>query len=339
MSRVLITGMSAPQVSASANKRSLSFAGLVDKVLTDAGHQVVMLEPDITWEAQHLDYYDSVLVGISPLTSLSANYAYGALHLIDLLKRTDKLRFFIDAPNPVQIRSSLTSISTWNGNLTKEFYKNRKGYRLAVARSNEMLAVVEFLLNETWPTTLCPVLPWDTKQSVSDQLPEGAAASLHGVNLDAYIVEKNTQGVTDRTARWVADSHDSPWTKKKLSTLNYPAMPMKWNKGWTDSQVEEQIRQSIGALISPHKDRTWWTYRYIQAMNTATPIASLWTSTSAIGNSWRHLAATIEDMTPQERYDLSRTQTLAYLAHSPGKEEALHDLEKTLNIKGAVYAV
>ena len=55
MSRVLITGMSAPQVSASANKRSLSFAGLVDKVLTDAGHQVVMLEPDITWEAQHLD--------------------------------------------------------------------------------------------------------------------------------------------------------------------------------------------------------------------------------------------------------------------------------------------
>jgi ferritin-like metal-binding protein YciE len=44
-------------------------------------------------------------------------------------------------------------------------------------------------------------------------------------------------------------------------------------------------------------------------------------------------------MTPQERYDLSRTQTLAYLANSPGKEEALHNLEKTLNIKGAVYAV
>jgi len=44
-------------------------------------------------------------------------------------------------------------------------------------------------------------------------------------------------------------------------------------------------------------------------------------------------------MTPQERYDLSRTQTLAYLAHSPGKEEALHDLEGILNIKGAVHAV
>lgn len=339
MSRVLITGMSAPQVSVSANKRSLSFAGLVDKALTEAGHQVVMLEPDITWEAQHLDYYDSVLIGISPLTSLSANYAYGALHLIDLLKGTDKLRFFVDAPNPVQIKSSLTSINAWNGNLTKEFYKNRKGYRLAVARSNEMLAVVEFLLNETWPTTLYPVLPWDKKQSTSDQLPEGAATELKGVNLDAYIIERNTQGVTDRTARWVADNPDSPWTKKKLSTLNYPAMPMKWNKGWNDSQVEEQIKQSVGALITPHKDTTWWTYRYIQAMNTATPIASLWTSTSAIGNSWRYLAAAIEDMTPQERYDLSRTQALAYLANSPSKEEALHNLEKTLNIKGAVYAV
>ena len=339
MSCVLITGMSASHTSENANKRSLSFAGLLKDVLTQSGNQVVMIEPDLTWEAEHLDYYDVVVGGISPLTSLSANYAYGAMHLIDLLKESNKLVFMVDAPNPVQIRSSLTSINTWNGNLTKEFYKNRKGYNLAVARSNEMLAVVDFLLNETWPTTIYPHLPWSNKTDLSKQLPDGAASLLTGVNLDSYIIKRNTQGATDRTARWVADDPDSTWTKKKLSTLNYPAMPMKWNKGWTDTQVEEQIAQSIGALISPHKDTTWWTYRYIQAMNTATPISSLWTHTSKIGNSWRHLASTIEDMSPQDRYNLSKTQTDAYLAHSPSKIEALNTLQETLNIKGEVHAV
>jgi hypothetical protein len=340
MSRILITGMSAPQTSISANKRSLSFAGLVKDVLTDAGHQVVMIEPDLTWEQENLNYYDTIMVGVSPLTSLSANYAYGALHLINLLKGSDKLVLFVDAPNPAQIKSSLTSISNWNGNLTKEFYKNRKGYNLAVAKSNELLSVVEFLLNETWPTTLYPLLPWNKEVSISSQLPDGAAGSLVGVNLDFYILKKNTDGPTDRTARWVADNPDSPWTKKKLSTLNYPAMPMKWNKGWTDTQVEQQIGQSIGALITPHKDTTWWTYRYIQAMNTATPISSLWLNTSTIGHSWSYLASAIEGMSAKERYDLSKAQTDAYLSSIPTKDDAIANLQDALSIReGVSHAV
>lgn len=340
MSRILITGMSAPQTSISANKRSLSFAGLMKDVLTQSGHQVVMIEPDLTWEQENLDYYDVVMVGISPLTSLSANYAYGALHLIDMLKDSDKLVFFVDAPNPSQIKASLVSINSWNGNLTKEFYKNRKGYSLAVTNANKLLSVVDFLLNESWPTTIYPLLPWNQELSIHTQLPDGAASSLIGINLDSFILKKNTVGSTDRTARWIADNPDSPWTKKKLSTLNYPAMPMKWNKGWTDSQVELQIGQSIGALITPHKDTTWWTYRYIQAMNTATPVSSLWLNTSVIGHSWSYLASTIEDMKAQERYDLSRTQMEAYLAHIPNKQEAVNNLENVLSIReGASHAV
>lgn len=340
MSRILITGMSASQVSINANKRSLSFAGLLKDVLEQSGHQVVMIEPDITWEKENLDYYDSVLVGISPLTSLSANYAYGALHVIDLLKNDEKLTLFIDAPNPSQIKAGLTAINTWNGNLTKEFYRNRKGYSLAVTKSDKLLSVVDFLLNETWPTTVYPLLPWNKEVSISSQLPDGAANSLFGINLDFHILKKNTSGPTDRTARWIADNPDSPWTKKKLSTLNYPAMPMKWNKGWTDSQVEQQIGQSIGALITPHKETTWWTYRYIQAMNTATPISSLWLNTSAIGHSWSYLASAIEEMSAKERYDLSRAQTDAYLAHIPSKEKAIDNLQDALGIReGVSHAV
>jgi hypothetical protein len=340
MSRILITGMSAPQTSESANKRTLSFAGLLKEALTESGHQVLMLEPDITWEKENLDYYDAVLVGVSPLTSLSANYAYGALHIIDLLKASDKLILFVDAPNPSQIKSGLTAIDSWGDNLTKDFYKNRKGYSLAVKKSGKLLDVVSFLLNDTWPTTIYPRLPWDKERSISSQLPDGASHRLAGINLDSFVVRKNTEGATDRTARWVADNPDSPWTRKKLSTLNYPAMPMKWNKGWTDVQVEQQIAQSIGALITPHKETTWWTYRYVQALNTGTPVSSLWLHTSEIGHAWSYLASTIEDMNPNERYNLSKAQATAYTANIPTKEEAMTKLQKTLGIsKGVVNVV
>jgi hypothetical protein len=340
MSRILITGMSAPQVSASANKRSLAFAGLLELALTESGHQVSMLLPDITWTKENLEYYDAVLVGVSPLTSLSANYAYGALHIIDVLKDSSKLHFFIDAPNPSQIKSSLTAINSWPQNLTKEFYKNRKGYRKAIEISANLLSVVDTLLHKKWPTTLYPQLPWDKSNWIHAHLPAEAASSVVGVNLDSFIIKKNSSGATDRTARWVADSPDSTWTKKKLSTLNYPAMPMKWHKGWNDTQVEEQIAQSFGALITPHKDNTWWTYRYIQAMNTGTPVSSAWLQTSNIGHSWGFLASAIEDMSPQERYELSRAQTDAYLYNIPNKEEAIVNLQNAIGIReGASHAV
>lgn len=340
MSRILITGMSAPQVSVSANNRSLAFAGLLQAALTESGHQVNMLVPDITWTKENLDYYDAVLVGVSPLTSLSANYAYGALHIIDVLKDSDKLNLFIDAPNPSQIKASLVAINSWPQNLTKEFYKNRKGYRKAIEISDNLLAVVDLLLHKKWPTTLYPSLPWDKECWIHSHLPEGAEGSLVGINLDAFILRKNSAGATDRTARWVADNPDSPWTKKKLSTLNYPAMPMKWHKGWNDAQVEEQIAQSFGALITPHKDNTWWTYRYIQAMNTGTPVSSAWLHTSHIGHSWGFLASAIEGMSPQERYDLSRSQADAYLYHIPNKEEAIVNLQNAIGIReGASHAV
>ena len=340
MSLILITGMSAPQMSASANKRSLAFAGLLETALTEAGHQVNMLAPDITWTKENLDYYDAVLVGVSPLTSLSANYAYGALHIVDTLKDSSKLHLFIDAPNPSQIKASLVAINSWPQNLTKEFYKNRKGYRKAIEISSSLLAVVDLLLNKKWPTTLYPQLPWDKERWIHNHLPSGAANSLVGINLDSLVLTKNSAGATDRTARWVADSPDSPWTKKKLSTLNYPAMPMKWHKGWNDAQVEEQIAQSFGALITPHKDNTWWTYRYIQAMNTGTPISSSWLHTSHIGHSWGFLASAIEGMSPQERYDLSRAQADAYLNHIPNKKEAIVNLQNAIGIReGVSHAV
>ena len=110
MSKILITGMSASHASHSANSRSISFAGVLKTVLTLQGHEVTQLDPEVSWNTKDFEEYDSVLVGLSPLTSLSANRVYGALSVIDVLLDTDKLVFFLDAPEPNRITSSLRAI-------------------------------------------------------------------------------------------------------------------------------------------------------------------------------------------------------------------------------------
>ena len=326
--------MSAPQTSANSNRRSMSFAGVIEKVLNNAGHNTVMIEPDITWTKENLSYYDTVLVGISPITSLSAHYTYGALNTIGLLHGTAKLKLFIDAPNPKQITSSFNAIKSWPDNLTKSFYSTRKAYSLAKTdeKKKYLLNVVDLLNEETWPTTLYPSLPWGLSDAAFNEVPKPAQKQLTAVNLDSHLLKKEHNFNKNRTARWTADFVDSQWTKKKLSTLKNPAIPMKMGKSWSDTQVEEQISNSIGALVSPQKNGTWWTYRYIQALNTRTPIATAWLESNAIGHSWAYLASTIEDMSADERFTLAKEQLDAYVESINTKNESTKSLLTVLGI-------
>lgn len=336
MSRILITGMSAPQMSMSANKRSLSFAGAIEKVLTEAGHTVVMMEPDITWTVENLDYYDAVLVGVSPLTSLSANKAYGALHIIDVMYSSDKLTLFIDAPHPAQITASLRAISSTPENLTKPFFSYRKGYQLVNSPdvSKRLIKTVNKLLSGKWPKTIYPSLPWHDVTLIERELPEGLV--LTGINLDAYLIEPRSNKTDVRFNRWAAEGPTTTWAKSIAKTLSFPIVPIRWNKGWKDEECYDQILMSSGVLLPQYKGGTWWTYRYAQAMNAQTPIATEWRESSSIGDSWSMLASPIETMTNQERNALSTRQTAEYLTSIPSKSAAKTLLEDQLGLRIAV---
>jgi hypothetical protein len=334
MSKILLTGMSAAQASRKANARSLSFAGVLEKSLSNAGHDVLWEVPSITWTKEFLDQFDSVIVGISPLTSLSANYCYGGLHVITELLNDKRLTLLVDSPQPGQITASLKSIAANPHTFTKDFYVNRQGFHQASqdAVRRRLLATIERLLTADWPTTIYPSLPWQDALAVSNQLSQCTSQNLVGINLDAELLAPAHYEV-DRRLKWSADSSNSPWVEKVSTGLVYPVSLMKWNKGWSDDLVEEQIARSTGVLITPHKkDGTWWTYRYIQAMNTTTPIASLWTETVKIGQSWGNLAANIEALSQDERNTIATKQREEYLAAIPSLDDAQKNLHKTLGI-------
>jgi hypothetical protein len=334
MSKILITGMSASHASESANARSASFASVIRTVLVLQGHEVVQLDPEVSWNTKDLDQYDSVLVGLSPLTSLSANRVYGALSVIDVLLDTDKLVLFLDAPEPNRITSSLRAIIKTPDNLTKPFYSYRKGYDTASQPNmlQNLLDIVEHLLTKEWPTTLYPSLPWQDKDRVAAQLPAGAASSLVPISLDSYLINNQDVIELERREKWVVENYSSSWVKSTTATLQRPTVPMKWHKGWTDAQVESQIAAGVGALFSPHLNGTWWSYRLIQCINTLTPVATDWRESSAIGSSWAHLASRIEDMSQEERNTLAKDQRKEYTDAIPTRTDAAIALSSALKL-------
>lgn len=335
MSKILITGMSAPHASAEANRRSLSFAGLMKDVLLSHGHEVIQDDPDISWNINDVDQYDIILLGLSPLTSLSANRVYGALNLMDLLDGSDKLKLFIDAPEPTRITASLRAISKTPDNLTKPFYSYRKGYMYASVpgMAQNLLDVVNRLLTEKWPTTLFPALPWSGTGKIIEQLPSGAAESLFPINLDAYVINGQTALEVEKRDKWVVENYNTSWTKEITNMLVHQSIPMKWHKGWNDEQVFTQIASGIGSLISPYQTGgTWWTYRLIQSLNAGTPVVTDWRESQAIGESWVHLASHIESMPLATRVDLAQAQKEDYIKAIPSRRDATVALFDALSI-------
>lgn len=335
MSRILITGMSASQASLNANRRNLAFAGVLHNVLTESGHEVDMKDPRVDWTLEDLQEYDSVVVGVSPITSLSANKAYGALNVIGLLWEDPRLRLLVDAPHPAQIGASLRSITSNPSNLIKPFYTYRQGYQLAATESvsRRLLGVTERLLNEAWPETIYPSLPWRNQRLVAEELPSKVEGSLNGINLDSFLVPENPpKQVDERVEKWSADAPKSNWTRKVQKTLAFPVSPMRHTKGDSDSYAGDQISRSAGSLVSPHRDGTWWTYRYIQSLSLGVPVATDWKESQAIGDSWSVLAAAIEHMTDNQRRDLAWDQLRDYMSGVPRRENARKNVEDLLGL-------
>jgi len=329
MSKVFLTGMSAPQASPSANQKSLSFAGVLNQVLTSAGHEVTWASPSVYMTRESLDKFDAVLVGVSPISSVGSNRVYGALSVINTLKDSNKLTLFVDAPNTSQIEPSLKSVINNPESLTKPFFSYRKEYSNEVADKDLLSTVLSganYLYTQDWVTTIYPQLPWKS----STKLSSNAKKNLIGINLDAHLIVSEPIE-SDRRPKWVIDNLSTPWAKNTMATLSLPNSLMKWNKGWTDSQVLDQISRSIGAVVSPDKkDGTYWSYRYIQAMNTNTPVVTDWVESYVLGDAWNILATNIDTMSQDKRDLIATAQREIYVSSIPSKQNAVDNLQQLI---------
>ena len=339
MTKVLISGMTAPQSSKSLNEKNTSFAGAICKILEYSGVEVVWRDPQVGWTIDDVAEYDAVLLGVAPVLSLTANKSYGVLSLIDTMKNDERLCLFIDAPEPSKIHASLRSASKdYSSRLFKDLYSKRKDFKIALDLP-KIVNAADYLLHEKWPTTLYPELPWNSKSFSATGLPAGVTDSFVGINVDSFYITESTK-VEERSNRWAVESLKSSWVAKTSENLMFPSVPVRVARTDGDAEAITAISKSIGLLIGPHSDKiTWWSPRFFQALNTLTPIATEWRISSAIGNSWSHLAAGIEQMSSIDRYELAVAQREQYADAIPTPYEVITQLQKEMRIDNHVSTI
>lgn len=340
--KVLLTGMTAPQSSQRRGERSASFASVIYDELTRSGCDVTWADAQGSWTIDDMVAYNAVLLGIAPVLSLSANKAYSILSLIDTLKNDSRLTLFIDAPEPEKVYASLKSASkNYDARLFKSFYAKRKDYNTSAIMS-KVVSAVEFLLTDAWPNVLYPMMPWDTARLASVNLPQNMAGAMTGIQIDACYLTGGAQLATSsqRANHWAAASASSSWAIETSKNLMYPSVPMTRSRSDSDAMAIATIAGSIGSLIGPYSNKQmWWSPRFRQSLHTLTPVVTEWRTASAIGSAWSHLAAGIEEMSHIDRYELAVAQREQYDNALLSKDIVIAQLHKEIGVKEHVNAI
>lgn len=292
--------------------------------------EVVWSEPKINWNRSDLEEFDQIVFGFSPPTSMGANHLYAALKVLNLMYESPKLRIVIDSPQMWQYKNSVRAFKRDPDQIFGSFYVNRKNYNEAkngkIRNHSESLA--EKFSSIEWPKTLIPALPWAEREDLYSPLSFMSESSIIPLNLDALLLRKETPRI-GRLDQWAADNTSSTWTQTTSKSLRFPVISVKNSTKPKDTEAEQRILTSMGLLISPQdrKTGTWWSYRYIQGLNTTTPIATYWQDSAKLGEEWSLLAYQLEDMQPYERQHMSFQQIKSYEAAIPNRATAISKIK------------
>jgi hypothetical protein len=324
--KVLFTGMSSSHCKESKNQTFF-------KTLAEAYNEfseVIWSEPKLSWSRADLEVFDEIIFGFTPPTSMGANHLYAALKVLNTMYESPKLKLVVDSPQIWQYKNSINSFKRDPDQVFGSFYSSRKNY--SEAKNGKIRSHAEGLADKLssapWPTTLVPQLPWSSRQDLLVKLPFINEASIVGLNLDSFLLRKETPEI-GRTLQWAADDISNPWTSLVSNTTRFPLISVKNSKKPKDLEAEGRIKNSLGILVAPQARNTgtWWSYRYIQGLNTVTPIVTKWQESSILGREWSYLAYQIEDMQPYERQHVAFQQVKSYESQIPNKESAINTLQ------------
>ena len=331
--------MTAQQYSGAVAQQALTFAGALVSALQHCGYEVDHAQSDVLWRRGDLDKYSRVLVGIAPVLGVTSNGAYGTLNLISELQETDKLMYFVDAPQPGKVDASLRAVARDEAQLTKSFYSRRRGYSTVMSDSgvrSRVFAGVAALSNDQWPTTLWPTLPWHAASDAIRGVPQAALSKFVGVNLDARYVTADTPSLesTRRRNVWGVDMPTSRWVTGIKPTLLLPLERIKQHRRWSDATITGALREVSCALLTIHDDkRPWWSPYFTHALNSCTPVATDWKYSSVVGPAWSQLAGAIEQMSVIDKFELSVAQRREYLDKVPAFKDTLTVLRQAVEAR------
>lgn len=327
--KVLFTGTSSAHCSKPSN---VGFFSLLSEVVSEFA-EVTWAAPKLSWTKETLESFDYIFLGVTPPTALSANKVYGAFHVLGLMYHSPKLRLVVDSQQVWQYKNSIEAVKRSSNTLFSSFYSKRNGYTDAQGDAGKQIRLAcEYMSSGYWPTTYVPVLPWGSTESVSTSLGFIPKDRIYGVNLDSLTIMPEPYTVSTRSNTWSVEDKSRAWFKNLESSLSYETVDVRLGRKTTDLDSLNTIRSSVGLIVPPQdrKTGTWWSYKYVQALNSNTPIVTLWQESSKLGPAWSHLAYQIEDMTDMERRNLAKDQLDSYQSLIKTKSRIIEDIRNEM---------
>jgi hypothetical protein len=327
--KILMTGMASSHCVIGEN---ISFFNTLHSVLSEFA-DVTVSAPKLSWTRADLQKFDIIFLGMVPPTALSANKIYGALHVLDLMYESNKLRLVFDGQQMWQYKNSIESFKRNPNQIYSNLYVNRKDYLLATSKyANEAESVADKFSNLEWPKSYVPALPWSTAESLAKALRIAPTEKLIPVNLDSYLISDEVEVVAIRNRAWAVSDTKSSWWVKLSSTVKFPGISIKFKQKNSLLEAMKYIKHSIGLVVPPQERKvgTWWNYQYIQGLNAGTPIITNWLESSRIGDSWSILAYQVEDMDQISRDELAKSQRDSYITNIPTRLELIERLKQDL---------
>ena len=320
--KVLFTGMTSSHCKPSEN---VGFFNTLAEVVSGSA-LVEWSAPKLTWTKAELESYDAIFLGFVPPTALSANKIYGAMHVLGLMFDSPKLNLVVDGGQIWQYKNSIEAVKRDVSILFSSFYSKRSDY--AKARDpkfiKNIVTAAEKMSNGVWPKVIFPSLPWTTPGCAFEKLSFGSAGASLGLNLDSFLLSQDAYDHS-RNPVWAVDNIKSSWYQTVAGGTALPGVSTKTSRLNEDSSALAVIKSSTGLLVAP-QDRnlgSWWTYKYVQGLNSGTPIATYWQDTANFDPSWAVLPYQIEDLSDLSRRSLARDQHESYQASIMPKMELI----------------
>ena len=320
--KILITGMSANQTNPLSRERTLNFAGMMYEHLTNAGISVAWQDPDLDLDVSG---YDRILIGLVSPLALGASKSYGALALLDKLWDDPRLVLYLDAPDPNNITRGLQTISRSPQTLVKDFFSTRANYAEVTSNISarvQVYSAADKLLNQPWPKTLVPVLPWTTTEDIARELPTSASnrdtsyKNIQPVNLDRVVFEKQTLLSSASDIRWqkwyYEKGGNKSWLRKNKG--KYPIYSLKNNyREDLREYFPQSLSMSTGLLHAPcRRDLVWWSPQVSIALSQNTPVVT-GNASKKLGEQWALNTNTVEMVSPRTRFQLAEQQKVLYI--------------------------
>lgn len=335
---MLLTGCTAQQISPAVHERVPTFAGLVHKALVEQGADVVWTEPVIEMDEDFVSMFDSVVVGLVSPASLAANHLYPALAVARAAHNVNNLLFLLDSPEPHKVWSGILSVVRNKGTLVKDFYARRRSFQKASSPEvyKSLQGFLETLTVEEWPSTIFPTLPWSSESRLLRHIPNLSSDKAVPLQFDRGLdlPLPNPLVPVEQKLVWYADNSDTEWVSKLANTLTFPIETLRKDRYETSVNLAERLRGSIGTLATTYRSgEPWWTPLISLSLLNKVPVVSDWRHTYVLGEAWRHLASSIEQMSFDEREQTAKEQFSLYIEAVPEFSSEASKLVTLLKIR------